>query len=301
MTEPTLTFSDQLADLCLETANVWFDGLKPTPQNAVPVPFWELDRRAFEAELGSGLAHTWIHNCSYVYLLESAYELAAIGALLRTRTTQASIYPLVRSVIERIGVVNWILSADATHRQRALRGSIAYVVSINPYVKGLKALKAEAKFQRENEDQQVFIEASIAGWFGEPTQPTDPATSSPTTDRTKWIYEEESYPGFNKLCKMSLERSNLTRSLASSVYDVLSGFTHPNIFFGREHLLAIDGRMTLDSDDPELEKVVRFATGALGEGLKRWATYYESDQDAVIARVDALSDRLDAITVILPK
>jgi hypothetical protein len=290
-------FIDQLGDICENTANVVLDGLKKTRQESVPAAFWERDRRAIEAELGSDLAPVWLHNCVYVYTLESAYELTSIATLLKTRRYHVSIYPLVRSIIERIGVVNWILSEEATHRQRALRSTIAYVVSIDPYVKTLKEIKAEAKHQVDNQQQQVLIESSAAGWFGEPVK-IDPDTSKPTADRTKWSYEGESYPGFNKLCKLSLERGNVTRRIASALYDGFSGFTHPNLFFGREHLLTVDGRVTLSYDDSDLEKSVRLAVGAVGEGIKRWATYFEAETDAVIASIDALSDKLDEISVL---
>jgi hypothetical protein len=173
-------------------------------------------------------------------------------------------------------------------------------VSLNPYVTALKKIKGSAAHQEHFKEQQALIETSVSGWFGEPTQPDDPETSEPTTDRAKWIYENESYPGFNKLCKLSLERSNLTKSIASAMYDVLSGFTHPNVFFGNEHVVVADGRLTLSYDEPDLEKTVRYAVGAFGEGLKRWAIYFETEQESVMSRIDALSDKLDEISV-LPK
>jgi hypothetical protein len=70
------------------------------------------------------------------------------------------------------------------------------------------------------------------------------------------------------------------------------------LFFGREHLLAVDGRLTISYDESDLEKAVRFAVGAFGEGVKRWACYFEADQDAVIANIDALFDKLRAISVL---
>jgi hypothetical protein len=293
-------FADQLAVLCEDTANIWFAGLSRADQNALPSPLWELDRRAIEAELGSDIPNAWLYNCLFVYLLESAYELSAIGSQLRTRNYQASIFPLVRAIIERTGAINWILSEAATHRQRALRSCIAYVVSIDPYVKALKGIKATEQDQEKFQNEREILETATAAWFGQPTQPLDPETSKPTTDRKKWIYEGESYPGFNSLCKLSLERGNLTKSVASTMYDVMSGFTHPNLYFGREHLLSDGSQMILDYEDKDLERPVSYALAAFGESLKRWATYFEADTDAVIVRVDASFQALVDISV-LPK
>jgi hypothetical protein len=291
-------FADQLAALCDETADIWFDGLNKADQNAVPTPFWELDRRAIEAELGSDIPNVWLYNCLFVYLLESAYELSAIGSQLRTRKYQASIFPLVRAIIERTGAINWILNETATPRQRALRSCLAYVVSIDPYVKALNGIKAPKQDQEKFQEERAILEAATAGWFGLPTQPIDPDTSNPTMDRKKWIYEGESYPGFNRLCKLSLERGNLTRSVASAMYDVMSGFTHPNVYFGREHLLSDGSQLILDYDDKDLERPVSYALAAFGESLKRWSTYFEADTDSVISRVDASFQVLDEISVL---
>jgi hypothetical protein len=287
-----------LSEICERMAAITFDGLTLTPQDSVPTPLWERDRRAIEAELGTDLSQTWMYNAVTVYLLEAGYELNAIASLMKSESQQASIYPLVRAIVERTGVVNWILSEDATHRQRALRSSISYLVSINPYVKALNALKVEQEHQAEFRKQQELIETLMTQWFGEPTKPDDPKTSEPTSDRTQWEYEGESYPGFNKLCKLSLERSNLTKSLASAMYDVLSGFTHPNLFFGREHLLAAEGRIFLAYGESDIEKITRFALGAYGEGVKRTACYFQEDPDEAITTVDMLSDEVDAISVL---
>jgi hypothetical protein len=73
-----MEFVDQLAGICQDIANVWFDGLKPAPQDTLPTPFWGLDRRAFEAELGSDLARRPPHRVANV--ASQVYEVMNLAS-----------------------------------------------------------------------------------------------------------------------------------------------------------------------------------------------------------------------------
>lgn len=74
--------------------------------------FYGRDRLLLKRELGSDEPAKWIHSTVGSYLAEAAHELRAVAALLRGRIVTASIGPLARAIVERIGVTSWVLEVE---------------------------------------------------------------------------------------------------------------------------------------------------------------------------------------------
>ena len=125
-------FSDELADICKAAAGVFLGrGLQSRDAESEPVPVLvSTNDEPFKDSIGSDEPTNWISECVSVYLAEAANELLAIEVLLRSRVVAASLDPLVRAIIERTGVVNWLLDEKAQPRQRSIRGSLAWIVSV---------------------------------------------------------------------------------------------------------------------------------------------------------------------------
>ena len=297
-------FSNDLAEICEGSAGILLHGSSPKPADSSPIPYWEQDRQAMETGLGSDEPHRWINTCVSKYLSESANQLLALGALLRAETVAASLDPLVRAIIERVGAVNWLIEPGGTTRKRVIRSGLSFLVCLQHYRDALSMLEGPKDHRTKLKAEQRRISELMPKWFAIDRPPTDPddENSKLTMDPRLWVIESEKYPGLTDLAGLGLDGSNVTANLAAGSYYGFSGFAHPNVVFGQEHQsVATDGAITFTYPNQDLEKTIRFAVGSFGEGLKRRAAYYEADEEGVVKKVDELSDRLDSISALPDK
>ena len=297
-------FADKLASICEDAAHAFLRrGVGFAPPDSVPTPLWERERQEIEADLGSDEPFGWINECVSTYLAESANILLAIAALLRARAVTASIDPLVRSTIERVGVVNWLLDNDETitPRKRSIRGSLAWIISLQHYCETLARMGAPERHRKVFRIERKRLDGLILTWYEverPPETPDDPG-SSPSTDRTKWTIEGETYPTFTRLAQLAMARSNVSSGIAAGIYDGHSGFSHPNVIFGNEHrTVSDDGLITFVYRMKDLEKAVRIAMGTFGIGVSHSVSYFDAEPQQVIAQMNEVSDRLAAISVL---
>ena len=125
-------------------------GLSPTAsEDDLTVP-WARDREALQRELGTDEPVAWISHTVGWYLAEAAHELRAISVLLRARTVTGSLGPLVRAVVERVGVTAWILDVEKTDStERAWRAMLNALVCGSEYRKTVDQLGAPSSTTRE--------------------------------------------------------------------------------------------------------------------------------------------------------
>jgi hypothetical protein len=296
-------FTDQLATICEGAAHVYLGrGLQAAAADSTPAPFWEADRRGIVESIGSDEPCGWIDECVSVYLAEAANQLLAIGILLRGRTVAASLDPLVRALIERVGVVNWLLDEGITPRQRAIRGGLAWIVSLQAYCEALARLGADRETRRVFRAERSRLDQLLSEWFTidrPATGPCDPE-SRPTTDRFQWRIEGETYPTFTQLAQRALARGNIDNGVAAGTYDGYSGFSHPNVIFGQEHkTVHSDGSITFRHRFIDIEKSVRFAVGSFSDGLSHCVCYFEADQLRTIGDMGEILARLESISVVV--
>jgi hypothetical protein len=296
----TDTYVDELARICDEAARVFLDGLPAVPPDATPTPFWELDRGDIEASIGSDEPHRWVHEIVSSCLSEAANELLAIGALLRCATVTASLDPLVRAVVERAGLVNWVLDHEATARQRAIRSGLEVVVSLQHYRQAMVRLGADNEHRSFLRREQSRLNHLLEDWFEVERPPSDPAdeSSKPTKDVTLWVIEGECYPSLTKIAELGMGRGHVDAGLAAGSYGVLSGFSHPSLFFGQEHRnVGEDSTVTYTYRYIDLEKLTRLGVLTFMDGVRHWLGYYCANQATAIERTDAIATALDSISI----
>lgn len=229
-------FVDNWATICDAAAHVLIDGLVGSPAETKPTPFWEWDRRTIENDIGSDEPHQLIHEIVSTCLSESANIVLALAALLRARTVTVSLDLLVRAVVERVGVVNWVLDPDASSRQRAIRGTLGFIVSLQHYREALSGLGADAKHRAMFKAERTRLDGLATSWFLVDRPPIDPeaAKPKPTKDALLWTIENEKYPTLTRFAELAFA-NGAVGDQASAIYDALSGFSHPSVIFSQEH------------------------------------------------------------------
>ena len=119
-----------VADVCDEaSAVVLVAGLPPTAAKGdMSVP-WAVDQLVFGRKLATEEPMTWIASTLTNYLAEAAHELRAIAALRRAEVITGSLGPLVRAILERIGVICWIIELQEPPADETDEAAVARRVS----------------------------------------------------------------------------------------------------------------------------------------------------------------------------
>lgn len=72
----------------------------------------------------------WVADATSMYVIEAAHQMRATGVLVASGTVTASLDPLVRAVVERVGRVKWILNPDIQPEHRGARAGLEFGVSM---------------------------------------------------------------------------------------------------------------------------------------------------------------------------
>jgi hypothetical protein len=154
------------AALCEEMAALFVDGgLPPFAADPADAAVWSQDRVALQAALGTDVPTAWIVRTVPTYLGEAAYQLRAVAAVLRARILTGSIGPLVRSIIERVGVTSWILDPDVDAVERGWRAMLNALVCWSEYRKAAERLGLEPADQTALESEHVALRSDVRTWF----------------------------------------------------------------------------------------------------------------------------------------
>lgn len=110
-------------------ASIVNDGIEPRPAESDPEPIWAHDRSHLAESYDSIEASVWMERIGATYLNEAASEMVAIAILLRAVQVRATLEPLVRAIVERMGHLNWVFDNGASLRSRVIRAFLEVGVS----------------------------------------------------------------------------------------------------------------------------------------------------------------------------
>lgn len=296
------SFANALASIQEEAANIFLEGSLTVAHNKdQPLP-WEEDRTAIGAALGTDEPHEWLYEAVASCLAEAANQLLATASLMRHGRATASLEPLVRAIVERVGVVNWALDNSLAPKGRAARASLNMVVSLQHYREAMARLEGDEQYRKALRAQRTKLDEFMVNSFSIVRPPTDPAdaTSKPTADATQWVVEGETYPTLTRLFQMATARGGTPAGLLAGTYDGLSGFAHPSFFYNSKRRSVGTDATVVDQYRPEhLEKLSRLATLSYLDGLFHWVGYYMGNADeALISQLNGVGQRFDGISVL---
>jgi hypothetical protein len=150
-------------------------------------------------------------------------------------------------VIEHAGHVNWILDHRTSSEQRAARAGLELAASFYLYREGLHLLDADGGVRTELRIEAKAQQRQLKQWFAVYQPPDNECddTSAPTGDVRRWVVSGEKFPTLTAPAEYALERGGIERMAAQGTYAGLSGFSHPNVAFSREHrTIDAEGHIT---------------------------------------------------------
>ncbi len=293
---------DALANLLDEGAGVFLNVVRETGAVST-TSAWARDRQAWAEAYETDDVAGWVVETAGIYLAETAHLLRAFATLLRSRRIFATMDLIVRAVIERVGHVNWILDDGITSEQRAARAGLEFASCFFMYRESLHWLGADTEVRSELRDEARAQQRQLEQWFSIDRPPDNKCdeNSPPTGDVRRWVVGGETFPDLGASATYALEPGGIGKIAAKGTYAALSGFSHPNVVFSREHRdIDAGSRITFRYERQEIEKDVRMALFSFTEGIKQWIWYYDPEQERVIACLDDISERLEAICEVMP-
>jgi hypothetical protein len=122
---------------------VLIDGLSPRAVESDTKVRWRQDLRLLETHLGTEEPARIADTAAAIYLAEAAHELAALAALLRLGVLTASTGPLTRAIVERLGVVDWMLDVQGPDAlERGWRAVLNQLFCFKEYRKAIEQMGA---------------------------------------------------------------------------------------------------------------------------------------------------------------
>jgi hypothetical protein len=285
-------YLDTVAMACESLADVvLIAGLSPpAPEDDTSV-WWVRDRMTFKSELGVTEPSLWVVRTVATYLPEAAHELRAIAALLRSGAITGSLGPLVRAIVERVGVVFWILDVEsADGLERGWRATLNALVCYKEYRKTLDQLGTERTVRNEVAEKHRQLRARVQGWFAPEVDDVQP------TDSSLWKRNGSGYPDLTELAAAAMP-NDLDLSVRKGVYAAQCGMTHPNIFVLGETVEPLGARgIQFVHRAEDVDKEVRAAFVMFMRGVLVCARYFsvEGEFKALEDRLNTISDSLEA-------
>jgi len=219
------TFPLQLADICFAAADLVLEPIAaPSKPDADPEPQWACEQRMWAQERGTTEPTDWVTTASTTYVIEAAHQVRAIGVLLASGAVTASLDPLERAVVERIGRVKWILHPSIYPDKRGARAGLEFGVSMSAYRLTLERLGAPncKDWQQRVRAHRARLEELFA-IDKPPSDPCEPG-SKPTADMRQWVVAGEVYPNYGTIAGYALKTEETTHAQGKAMYDGMSGF-----------------------------------------------------------------------------
>jgi hypothetical protein len=272
-------------------------GTNRDPMISDPEPLWVHDQRHLLEEFGSAEGPDLLERIAATYLTEAASEMVAIAVLLRADQVRATLEPLVRAVVERMGHLNWVLDHRISLRSRVIRTYLEVGVSYQHLRLAFARLGLPGANQKALRTKAVRIREFLSDNF---EVDTSASTDNPL-DLTCWDIEGDRYPTFERSAHLAFESSNLSPARAKGAYAALSGYSHPSIVFSAEHQFDIDDGRTsaFVYGQEELENLVGLALVAYLQGFAHWLGYYHDleEEGPIHHRMNGIAAAFDAISV----
>jgi hypothetical protein len=210
------SYLEESADIAL------VDGFPPAANLEDLSVLWARDAAHLREQFGNEEAVSWIGTTAGLYLAEAAHEVRAIAALLRVGAVTASLSPLIRSILERLGVVIWILDVETDTTERAWRAVLNALVSFKYYRDAIDRLGATSTDQNAVAKTHRQLRSNARAWF------TPNVDASAPEDSSLWTRGESGFPDYTDLAAGAMPGS-MPLKVRRGMYAAQCGMTHPNI------------------------------------------------------------------------
>ena len=310
MTDSTPTnvreFCVAIADVCDQAASLFLQDDGHFSVGGNPDSPWRTDRGHWLDELSSDRPAVWISEITSTYVSESAYQLKALGELLRVGQVTGTLDLLVRAILERAGRVIWVLdtSVGLGTKVRAARAGLEVGVSFQHYREALHDLGLAPEDRVEIKSRDAEVRDLLLSKLATVRPPNDPddEKSKPTKEMNRWTVEGESYPTFAAIAQLAGTRCGLTAEQARGTYAGLCGYAHPSVVFARENRsLGPLGLPQFEYRASDIEKVSRMGVLTFLEATRHCASYYESGLDVLDALIAPIHQRVDELGGLAPE
>ena len=259
------------ATLLVEAADITLvDGLPAAVGSDDLSVLWASDANQLKDEFGDEIAASWIGTTVGLYLAESAHEVKAIAALLQAEAVTASLSPLIRSILERLGVVNWVLDFETNAKERAWRAVLNALISYKHYREAIELLGASSTDRNSVAAAHRQLRSSAREWFSPTVDPSVPEDSS------LWTRGGSGFPDYTELAARAMPES-LPLKVRRGMYAAQCGMTHPNILVLGETLRLSEatGQVEFFHRHEDIEKLLRAAFATFLGGMKHWSRYFK--------------------------
>ena len=289
---------EHMASILIKAAELCGDNgpirLGPTTDNRPA----DVDEAEFQHIFGTDRPAKWIAELSGAYLFECSYELRALSNMIEAQCVAGTLELLVRAVLERTGRISWVLDSaeETTSRTRGRRAAFEWNVCIYYYrraIEGIGSAEAVKEIQKSNRDERTLLEE----WFTVEKELNDPCdlNSGLTGDISKWMLDGEKYPNYTELAHWVLIEGEIDKKGSAGTYAALSSFSHPNFMASREARNVTESTVSYTYDLDYTERLIRLALFSFCYTLKRWASYYDANYDAVAAEANNIVGQWKAL------
>jgi hypothetical protein len=283
---------EEMATFLEKSANIALvDGLPSAASVADLSARWASDAALLREEFGSDEAASWIGTTTGLYLAEAAHEVTAIAALLRAGVVTASLSPLIRSILERLGVVGWILDVETDTAERAWRAVLNALMSYKYYREAIDRLGAASADQNAVAKSHRLLRANARTWFAPDVDASEPEESS------RWTRGGSGFPDYTDLAAAAMP-SSMPLQVRRGMYAAQCGMTHPNILVLGETIRPSATSQAEFFHRPEdIEKLVRAAFATFLGGLKVWSRYFNTapEFETFVLQLDEFANQFDAL------
>jgi len=287
-----LDYTAELVQILDDSSNFVLNSFQPLLADADPTPLWELDRQTILGELDTDLPQQWIYLATSHYLSEAALQMRAVSALIHMEVVHYSLPALVRAIVERVGVVCWILDAPGSWELRFRRAGLTGAVSNFRYANLYRGSDPSAYERLKNQRREIrdLLERRFAVQSGPGVETTY------IGDPDAWKVCGDIYPTFRNLAVEAFKSPDIDPSMAKYVYDFLAVHSHPTIHAGLKfvEVLASGSQYKVDYDD--VDRVTRFALVALLNGVRCWDGYFQENPPLRISARESIFDRFDLLS-----
>lgn len=292
------TFREAAAVACEDAAVLLIGGdLRHAPETDLTVPC-NIDRQTLDTQLGVPEPYSWITTTSLLYMGEAAHELRAIAALLRADILTGSLGPLVRAVVERIGVLRWMLDLEQTDStERGWRAMLNTLICMKEFRKTIDQLGATSADKKTVADTHRNMRAMTLELFQPQADPNEPK------DVAFWSRNDSAYPTLTDLAVIALS-GDFSDVINKGVYGAECGMTHPNVVVMTEIMHSTATGVEFRHRAEDVDKQVRVALISFVRGLQTYARYVstEADFNDLGARVKKVLDDYEvASALVVPR
>ena len=287
-----MSYTTELVQILDDSSDFVLSDFQPIPADSNPTPLWELDRQAMLSEVESDLPPQWIYSTTSHYLSEAALQLKAMSALIRQEVVHYSLPVLARAIVERVGVVCWILDAPGSWELRFRRSGLAGAVSNFHYANLYRTSDPPAckRLKTQRLEIRNLLEHHFAVRLDVEFQTTY------VGDPDAWKVLGDVFPTFRSLAAEAFKSPDIEPSLAKYVYDFLTAHSHPTIHAGLEFVEILPSGLQYKVEYEDVDRVTRFALVALLNGIRCWDGYFHENPPRRISDREVLFDRFELLS-----